>query len=271
LAVNSRAVEVLTENNKVVGVKVMSPDKKAYFIKAKTIILATSTLETPRILLNSGIQGRAIGHYLTDHSFVRGVGIVNRKDFSEMLGTLNLWIPQTGNRSYGIHIFGPGAFKAYSYREMPLMDTLEIYLHAYGKNESKYENMVSLDPNRKDKYGVPQIQVSFSYSDRDQAVIQQAEAGVKQSSENMGASLKRDGHSETTLLPPGSDNHEAGTCRMGDDPTTSATNRVGQIHGVTGLYVADNSVLPSIGGTNPTLTTIALAIRTADYIIRELS
>lgn len=66
--------------------------------------------------------------------------------------------------------------------------------------------------------------------------------------------------------PPGLDNHEAGTCRIGDDPATSATNRYGQIHGVPGLYVADNCVLPLTGAANPTLTTVALAIRTADYI-----
>lgn len=57
---------------------------------------------------------------------------------------------------------------------------------------------------------------------------------------------------------------------MGDDPATSATNRYGQIHGVPGLYVADNSVLPLTGAANPTLTTVALAIRTADYILEQI-
>ena len=56
---------------------------------------------------------------------------------------------------------------------------------------------------------------------------------------------------------------------MGDDPATSATNQYGQIHGVPGLYVADNSVLRLTGAANPTLTTVALAIRTADYILSQ--
>ncbi|XEC96004.1 GMC oxidoreductase [Paenibacillus tarimensis] len=43
-----------------------------------------------------------------------------------------------------------------------------------------------------------------------------------------------------------------------------------QIHGVFGLYVADNSIFPVMGAANPTLTMVALAIRTADYIIRQL-
>lgn len=52
------------------------------------------------------------------------------------------------------------------------------------------------------------------------------------------------------------------------DPLTSVTNGYGQVHGVTGLYVADNSVIPTIGASNPTLTSIALAIRTADHMMR---
>ncbi|WP_374992127.1 GMC oxidoreductase [Paenibacillus sp. LHD-38] len=44
----------------------------------------------------------------------------------------------------------------------------------------------------------------------------------------------------------------------------------GQIHSISGLYVADNSVIPSSGTANPTLITVALAIRTADYLMRLL-
>lgn len=72
------------------------------------------------------------------------------------------------------------------------------------------------------------------------------------------------------MMPIGSDFHEPGTCRMGEDPDFSATDRYGQIHGISGLYVADNSVLPSIGAANPVLTIVALAIRTADYMSKQI-
>ncbi|MCF2938081.1 GMC family oxidoreductase [Paenibacillus alkaliterrae] len=58
---------------------------------------------------------------------------------------------------------------------------------------------------------------------------------------------------------------------MGDDPAVSVTNRYGQIHGISGLYVAGNSVLPFIGATTPSLTAAAIAIRTADYIVHSSS
>lgn len=57
-----------------------------------------------------------------------------------------------------------------------------------------------------------------------------------------------------------------GAC-LGDDPTKSVTDPVGQVHGVTGLYVADASVLPSVGAVNTGLTIAALALRTVDAIV----
>ena len=63
--------------------------------------------------------------------------------------------------------------------------------------------------------------------------------------------------------------HESCTCRMGTDPSISATNPYGEIHGVSGLYVADNSVIPFLAAANPTNSTVAPAIRMADNIIRR--
>lgn len=76
---------------------------------------------------------------------------------------------------------------------------------------------------------------------------------------------------ESTLVlrPPCAVMHESSTCRMEDDPATSATNRHGQIHGVQGLYVADNSVLPTLTAAGPFLFNTALAIRLADHIVRQ--
>ena len=92
---------------------------------------------------------------------------------------------------------------------------------------------------------------------------------VKQISSVTGIRLLTEkGQDNMCLVPSGDLHHTSGTCRMGDDPSTSVTDRYGQVHGISGLYVADNSVLPFIGAENPTLTTVALAIRTADHIVQ---
>jgi choline dehydrogenase-like flavoprotein len=252
LTVQTRAVQILIDKGKASGVKVMTPDKKTFIIRSKNIILSASTLETPRLLLNSGIKGRAIGHYLIDHSSLRATGTLSGKGFPEPQGPLGILIPST---------------EAYPYQFQVFREDLRTIIHSYGTVESRYENKVFLDPYRKDEYGIPEIQIHYSYSQRDLDVIMRMTEAMKQLLLVTG--LTTEGGISTYLRPPGDDNHKSGTCRMGDDPATSAVNRYGQIHGIFGLYVADNSVLPSIG-TNPTLTTVALAIRTADHIINQL-
>ena len=111
-------------------------------------------------------------------------------------------------------------------------------------------------------------QVQYSLSNKDRQVAEQVEQGIRQSAAAMGVTLDA---STLVLRPPGADMHEACTCRMGDDPATSATNRHGQIHGVQGLFVADNSVLPTLTAAGPVLSNVALAIRLADHIVRQSS
>ncbi|MGJ9385967.1 TIM barrel protein [Salipaludibacillus sp. CF4.18] len=257
LAINARAVQLYIENGKATGVKVMSPDLKSYYIKAKTIIVSGSTLETPRLLLYSGVPGPAIGHYLLDHSAVSALGAVDQKKLPDDLGLLGVLIPNRRDRPYQIEMgIDSNLFE----------DQLGTVINGYGSVEPQYENRVSLSPTLKDKFGVPMIDVNFRYSNKDQAVLQQMINGMEKLLPTL---YWVEGQPAITLRPPGDDNHEAGTCRIGHNPLTSAANPYGQIHGISGLYVADNSVLPSLG-TNPTLSTIALAIRTADYIMHQL-
>jgi len=63
--------------------------------------------------------------------------------------------------------------------------------------------------------------------------------------------------------------HQAGTCRMGDDPMTSVVDRFGRVHEMDNVFVADASVHVTNGGFNPVLTIFALAFRTGDHIAQE--
>jgi choline dehydrogenase-like flavoprotein len=272
LAVNARAIKVLAPNRHVTGVKVVSPYGRVYVLKAKTVVLSTSTFETPRLLLHSGIQGRAIGHYLTNHSFVSAMGSINRKEFPEELGTLGIVIPSSQYKPYQIQLRGPKDYFWYQpYQEKPLLDELVIDFLCFGAVESRFDNKITLNPYKRDEYGVPEIQVHFSYSDKDLSIISQIDAAVHRISSAAGIRLiSRNGRPSICLMPPGELHHDSSTCRIGTDPATSATDQYGRIHGYKGLYIADNSVLPSVGGENPTLTTVALAIHTADHIIREV-
>ena len=65
--------------------------------------------------------------------------------------------------------------------------------------------------------------------------------------------------------------HTCGTCRFGDDPATSVLDRDNRAHDLENLYVVDASFFPSSGGTNPSLTIAANALRAAEAIQRQLS
>jgi choline dehydrogenase-like flavoprotein len=64
--------------------------------------------------------------------------------------------------------------------------------------------------------------------------------------------------------------HQAGTCRFGDDPATSALNVDCRAHELDNLYVVDTSIFPSIGAVNPALTAMANSLRVGDHLLERL-
>ena len=64
--------------------------------------------------------------------------------------------------------------------------------------------------------------------------------------------------------------HHMGTTRMGTDPRTSVTDADGRVHGLGNLWVAGSSLFPTGSWANPTLTIVALALRTAERISQGL-
>jgi choline dehydrogenase-like flavoprotein len=64
--------------------------------------------------------------------------------------------------------------------------------------------------------------------------------------------------------------HELGAARMGTDPKQSVLNPFLQTHDIRNLFVMDGSSFPSSGWQNPTLTIMALAVRSTDYLQEQL-
>jgi choline dehydrogenase-like flavoprotein len=65
--------------------------------------------------------------------------------------------------------------------------------------------------------------------------------------------------------------HHMGTTRMSEDPKRGVVDPLGYVHGVADLIVAGSSVFPTAGAANPTLTLVALALRTADHLKEVLA
>lgn len=65
--------------------------------------------------------------------------------------------------------------------------------------------------------------------------------------------------------------HHMGTTRMAEDPRHGVTDPFGRVHGIENLFIAGSSLFPTSGWANPTLTIVALALRTADRLSQRLA
>ena len=65
--------------------------------------------------------------------------------------------------------------------------------------------------------------------------------------------------------------HHIGTARMALDPRRGVTDGDGRVHDIGNLYIAGSALFPTSGWANPTLTILALALRTADTIAARAS
>ncbi len=74
----------------------------------------------------------------------------------------------------------------------------------------------------------------------------------------------------TTLLPLYGTAHQLGTTRFGADPKSSVLDIWCKAHELDNLYVVDTSFFVTSGAVNPTLTTVANAMRVGDHLIERL-
>jgi choline dehydrogenase-like flavoprotein len=129
------------------------------------------------------------------------------------------------------------------------------------------DNRVQLDPVAKDKWGLPQLRVSFAWTDNEQRMAKdmadQGEAMMQAAGAVHVATIRE-------MKPGGETNHEMGGARMGDDPSQSVLNRHNQAHDVANLFVTDGSCMTSSPCQNPSLTYMALTARACDYATSQL-
>ena len=138
-----------------------------------------------------------------------------------------------------------------------------INIGVMGEDLPEPVNEVVLDPELCDAHGIPAPLVRYRLSDNS---VRMMKYGVDRASEVLQAAGAREVLSCNPLRPSGW--HLLGTCRMGDDPSTSVVDRWGRAHDVDNLFIVDGSLFVTSAAVNPTTTIQALALRTADYIKR---
>ncbi len=261
---------------------------------AKIIFLNASTVATAAILLSSasnrfpnglGNGSDQVGRNLMDHhKGISATAAIDGMEDSYYYGRrpTSAYIPRFKNvhrqdASFlrGYH-FGVSAYRgrqevagigAAAKEAASGLGGWRINMYAFGECLPYTENRVTLNRDKKDKWGRPLVVVDCEFKDNE-----------KKMNEDMGATagemLEAAGYKEVNVNNvmsfPGNANHEMGTARMGKDPKTAVLNAYNQMHEVPNVFITDGSCMASGSCVNPSLTYMALTARACDYAVNEL-
>jgi len=288
------------KKGKAVGVKVVDAEtKEEVEFFAKIIFLNASTLGSTFILLNSvsnrfpnglGNGSGQLGHNLMDHQYRTGAEAeVDGFEDQYYIGRRpnGIYIPRFRNigndkRKDYLRGFGyQGSASRLSWErgvaEMSFGEELKTKLEepgqwkigitGFGECLPYYENQVSINKDKKDKYGLPTLNIDSDWKENEKVM----RVDMRESAAEMlvGAGFKN------VNTYDGADNmglgiHEMGTARMGKDPKTSVLNKWNQVHEVQNVFVTDGAAMTSSACQNPSLTYMALTARAADFAVSEL-
>ena len=289
---NCQALKIEHDTSgKVTGVLYADKEGKQHFQKARIVAVAGNTIESPRLLLNSAssmfpdglanssgkvgknymrhMTGSVYGVFEKPVKMWRGTtmaGIVSdeaKHDPSRgfvagyEMETLSLGVP------FMAAFLDPGAWgRGFT----AAMDGYEYMAGMWlvGEDMPQESNAVTLHPEEKDQHGLPIPNVHFTDHPNDVAMRTHAYRQGTAVYDAVGAT-------RTFPTPPYPSTHNLGTNRMSEKPEDGVVNRWGQTHDIPNLFVSDGSQFTTGAAENPTLTIVALAIRQADHIAREMS
>ncbi len=297
--VDCRVERVLVEDGRAAGVEGTYADAEGrtarVTVRAPTVVLAAGALDTPAVLLRSGIGGPAAGDHLRLHPATAVAGFYEQPQ-------KGWWgAPQTGlsaafadlEDGYGYLIetshSSPGVSGAAfpfqggaAHKEImacgPVTAAFVLLIRDHGHGR------VSIDAA-----GNPVHEYPFDDA-RDLRIFRHGLEELVRLHEAAGANSVATFH--RTLTPWRRDSgepiddfarrvreaslapydhatfslHHMGSARMGKDPATSVADPWGELHDTPGVWIGDASAFPTASGTNPMLTTMALALRTAEAI-----
>ena len=139
--------------------------------------------------------------------------------------------------------------------------------HMMGETIPKKTNYVDLSKDKKDKNGIPLLNINVTYDNNDELMIKDFYEQYTEMYEKAGF---KEIKTRDTKQAPGLDIHEMGGARMGNDPKTSLLNKWNQMHHCKNVFVTDGSCMTSTATQNPSLTFMAISARSANHAIKLL-
>lgn len=271
-------------------------------VYGRVVVLAAQALESVRILFNSrngqdtgGLANSSgvLGKYLMDHTWVAGGASA---EFPDHPGKANVNGPNRPNglyvirfqnrpgepahkaflRGYGFQGGGstsfntglPGFGGAYKAAVTQQDGRTMVSFSGFGEVLAYEDNFVEIDPSVVDAWGIPVLRISMAWKENELKMIPDMAQSAAEMLEAAGArNIQPYFHLDRV---PGYGIHEMGIARMGADAKTSVLNQFQQTHDIGNLFVTDASGFTSGGCQNPTLTIMALTVRSTDYMMEQM-
>jgi choline dehydrogenase-like flavoprotein len=142
-----------------------------------------------------------------------------------------------------------------------------MQLGAWGEHLPYYENKVTLNKDKKDKWGLPTLDIDCEFKENEKIMRKDMAESAVEMLEKAGLKNVKTFDNDPA---PGFCIHEMGTARMGRNPKTSVLNGNNQMHDVKNVYITDGACMASSACQNPSLTYMALTARAADHVVNEL-
>lgn len=296
---NTRVERILTENGAATGVEGTYTDPATgltarVVIKAPTVVAAAGSLETPALLLRSGIGGPAVGKGLHMHPATLVAGIYDSPQEQwygpAMAGAMDEFAEF--NEGYGYLIEGvqhlPALFasvvpwtsgeehkelaRKYRYRSDFLVLLKDrgsgaVTIDANGEAVHWYPFDDELDRHNFRHALVTCIRMHEAAGAQEIFVAGQAMPPWRRG-EDLEAFIEK--VNQIPIGPGGTPvfcAHQMSSARLGSDPQTSVANPDGELHDTAGVWIGDASGMPTCSGANPMITVMALAHRTATKML----
>ncbi len=265
------------ENGKITGVVYLKNGVEERQL-CKYLFLCAGAIETPRLLL---INNLANSSGQVGKNFMANIGVQVWGEFEELVhpykGIPASLISEDMNRPEDADF--AGGYLLQSIGVMPLTyasqltratgvwgkelrNKMNAYNHVAGINMHgeclPHENNFLELSDENDQMGLPKPRIHFTLGENEKRIGSHGEKLMKQIWTNAGAK---------NMFVYYRNAHTIGTCRMGNDADTSVVDAEGRSFDIPNLYICDNSIFPSSLNTNPALTIMALALRTADKFL----
>ncbi|MGP9606223.1 GMC oxidoreductase [Glutamicibacter sp. 287] len=259
------------------------------FFAADAVVVAADAFRSPQLLWASGVRPAALGHYLTEHPVVIStvaldaikmerfataedlkaelarralnpadpVAAVNRIPFSEPGHPFSVQVMYTESTPFPMDTGAEHANNRWGYVNM-----------GYGmRKQPRFEDAVSFDDREPDYRGLPAMRIDYALTAVEEAEIEQATLRLRRAGEALGAFV-----AEPRLMPNGSSLHYQGTMRMGEhNDGTSVADPYSRVWEHLNLVVGGNALIPTATAMNPTLMSVAIAVRGARQLADDLA